>query len=200
MNLESALGSEIFRWVVIPLFIFFARVLDVTLGTIRIVFVSRGLKYFAPLVGFFEVIIWLLAIRAVMHNLTNVLCYLAYGAGFAMGNLVGLIIEDRLALGVSIIRIITKKDASELIIFLRSEGFGVTSMDAHGSEGKVNVIYLVVKRSCIQNVIEDIRRFNPHAFYTIEDVRMVSEGIFPMKKSLFLKVNLGLFHFFRKGK
>jgi uncharacterized protein YebE (UPF0316 family) len=200
MNIESALGSEIFRWVIIPLFIFFARVLDVTLGTIRIVFVSRGLKYFAPLVGFFEVLIWLFAIKEVMHNLTNVMCYLAYGAGFAVGNLVGLIIEDRLALGVSLVRVITKKDASELITFLRSEGFGVTSMDAHGSEGKVNVIYLVVRRSDIQNVIENIRNFNPHAFYTIEDVRMISEGIFPMKKSRFSKVNIGLFHFFRKGK
>jgi len=78
MNLEMIANSEIFKWVILPLLIFLARVLDVSLGTIRIVFISRGLKHFAPLIGFFEVIIWLLAIRVIMQNLNNVVCYIAY--------------------------------------------------------------------------------------------------------------------------
>jgi len=121
VNLESFISSEIFKWIVMPLLIFTARILDVSLGTVRIVFVSRGLKYLAPLVGFFEVIIWLLAIRVIIQNLNNVACYIAYGAGFAMGTFIGLQIEKKIAIGNSLIRIITKKDATELIEHLKEK-------------------------------------------------------------------------------
>jgi len=201
MNLESVFGSEIFTWIIIPLLIFAARIADVTLGTMRIVFISKELKYLAPLVGFFEVIIWLLAIRQIMQNLNNVACYIAYGAGFAMGTLIGIHIEHKMAIGSSIIRIITKKDATELIKHLRSEGYGVTSMDAEGSEGKVHVIYMTIRRQDFENISQIIRKFNPDAFYTMEDVRLVSKGIFPMKKHPFLVFPLrGPFRFWRKGK
>lgn len=201
MNLESFLGSDIFTWIVIPLLIFVARVVDVTLGTMRIVFISRELKYLAPIVGFFEVIIWLVAIRQIMQNLNNVACYIAYGAGFALGTLIGIHIEHKMAIGSSIIRIITKKDATELIKHLRSEGYGATSIDAEGSEGKVHVIYMTIRRQDFENIAQIIREFNPNAFYTMEDVRLVSKGIFPMKKPSFSWSPLrGPFRFWRKGK
>jgi len=201
MNLESFLGSDIFTWIVIPLLIFVARVVDVTLGTMRIVFISRELKYLAPIVGFFEVIIWLVAIRQIMQNLNNVACYIAYGAGFALGTLIGIHIEHKMAIGSSIIRIITKKDATELIKNLRSEGYGTTSIDAEGSEGKVHVIYMTIRRQDFENIAQIIREFNPNAFYTMEDVRLVSKGIFPMKKPSFSGIPLlGPFRFWRKGK
>ncbi|UCC40546.1 MAG: DUF2179 domain-containing protein [Candidatus Aminicenantes bacterium] len=201
MNVESVFGSEIFTWIIIPLLIFLARIADVTLGTMRIVFISKQLKYLAPLVGFFEVIIWLLAIRQIMQNLNNVACYIAYGAGFAIGTLIGIHIEYKMAIGSSIIRIITKKDATELIGHLRSKGYGVTSMDAEGSEGKVHVIYMTIRRQDFENIAQIIREFNPNAFYTMEDIQLVSKGVFPMKKHSFLIAPLrGPFKFWRKGK
>lgn len=201
MNLDLLADSEIFKWIILPFLIFLARVLDVSLGTIRIVFVSRGLKYFAPFVGFFEVIIWLLTIRIIMQNLNNVACYIAYGAGFGMGTFLGIIIERRLAIGRSIIRIITQKDATELINHLRSEGYGVTHLYAQGSKGLVYVIYSVIRRHDYEKIIGIIHRFNPKAFYTIEDVSLVSEGIFPIRKfRLHRPPLIGPFRFWRKGK
>lgn len=201
MNLESVVGSDVFRWIILPLLIFLARILDVSLGTIRIVFVSRGLKYLAPVVGFVEVIIWLLAIRVIMQNLNNFACYIAYGAGFAMGTFIGLQIEKRIAVGNSIIRIITQKDATELIGHLRSQGFGVTSMDAQGVKGKVNIIYMTIKRHDFEKVTQIIEKFNPKAFYTVEDVCMVSAGTFPLRRSRLSHIPIiGTFMFWRKGK
>jgi uncharacterized protein YebE (UPF0316 family) len=200
MNLETFSQSWLYLWVLLPLLIFGARVLDVSLGTLRIVFVSRGLKYLAPLVGFFEVIIWLLAIRVIMQNLNNVACYVAYGAGFAMGNYAGIYLEKKLALGRAILRIITRKDAAELIQVLREEGFGVTAVKAQGSDGDVNLIFMVIRRSDFITVRDLIRNYNPRAFYTLEDVRFVSEGTFPEKEPFFFKNGLTPFKYFRKGK
>lgn len=201
MNLESIFSSGVFVWVILPLLIFLARVVDVSLATIRIIFVSRGMKYLAPFIGFFEVIIWLLAIRVIMQNLNNWACYFAYGAGFAMGTFIGLLIEKRLAIGSAILRIITQKDAAELISHLRSKGYGVTVADAEGSTGKVQVIFTIIKRQDFENVIEIIHRFNPKAFYTVEDTRVVSKGIFPIKKNRIAHIPVfGSFFFWRKGK
>ena len=201
MNLESILGHDVVVWVIIPLLIFLARILDVSLGTMRIIFISRGMKYLAPIVGFFEVIIWLIAIRAVMENLNNFACYLAYGAGFAMGTFIGLFIEKKLALGTAIIRIITQKDASDLIFHLRCQGYGITSMEAEGIDGKVDVIYLIIKRQDFGKVTEIIKEFNPKAFYTLEYVQFVSEGIFPLKRAKpHWQPHIGPFRFWRKGK
>ncbi len=176
MNLIS---EPVFSWVVLPLLIFFARISDVTIGTMRIVFVSRGHKFAAPLLGFFEVLIWLLALAKIMQNLSNPLTYVAYGAGFAMGNYIGISLEERLAMGMCVVRIITRRDAHELVVQLRAEGYGVTVMDADGNFGKVAVFYSVIKRSCLSHFVEIIQQYNPKAFYTVEDVRFVNEGHYP---------------------
>lgn len=175
------IDSEIFRWAVLPLLIFAARVLDVSLQTMRIIFVSKGRRLLAPLLGFFEVMIWLMAIAQIMHNLTNPLYYLAYGLGFAAGTYVGLRIEDRLAIGVVLLRVITQKDATELVACLRAEEFGVTCIDAEGRSGKVKVIFVVLDRCELPRVLESVRRFNPHAFYSVEDIRGVSHGFFRIR-------------------
>ena len=130
MNIDSIIDTDIFAWVILPLLIFLTRIVDVSMGTLRIVFVSKGLKYLAPIIGFFEVIIWLLAIRIIMQNLNNFMCYLAYGAGFAMGNYIGIFLENRLAVGRAALRVITRMDASELIKTLREKGYGVTNVEA----------------------------------------------------------------------
>jgi uncharacterized protein YebE (UPF0316 family) len=190
------LNSELFAWIVLPLLIFIARVADVSLGTVRVIFVSRGLKYLAPIVGFFEIIIWLLAIGQIMQNLTNPICYIAYAGGFAAGNYIGIWIAEKLSLGIALIRVITSKDASELVQYLKTAEYGVTSVDAKGSAGKVQVVFTIVPRSEVASVVNLIKQFNPKAFYTIEEVGFVEEGIFPARKTWLNN----LFRPFRKGK
>lgn len=178
MDISGLFQSHLFTWVILPALIFVARILDVSLGTMRIVFVSRGKKFLAPIFGFFEVMIWLLAIGQIMKNLSNVFCYLAYAGGFATGNFVGLYLEERLAMGMLVLRLITNRDASELIDFLRGEGYGLTSVDAHGISGKVNILFMIIRRSELGRVVRIIQDFHPRAFYSVEDVRHVSRGFF----------------------
>ena len=194
------LNSEFFTWVVIPLLIFIARVADVSLGTIRVIFVSRGLKYLAPVVGFFEILIWLLAIGQIMQNLSNPACYIAYAGGFATGNFVGIWIAEKLSLGVVLIRVVTSKDASELVEYLKSAKYGVTSVDGHGSSGEVKVVFTIVPRREVTSVVNLIKRFNPKAFYTIEEVGFVEEGIFPARKNRLTDGFKGIARPLRKGK
>ncbi len=200
MDNISYFSPEIFKWVVIPLLIVLARIGDVSLGTIRIISIGRGYKFIAPLLGFFEILIWLLAIRQIMQNLTNIFYYVFYSGGFAAGTFVGMYIEEKLAIGILSIRIITNKDASELINFLRSANYGVTSVDAQGATGQVHVIYTIVKRSDVENVVQIINKFNPKAFYLIEDVRFAREGIFPGNKFTYKKGSSNLLRLRRKGK
>ncbi|TAJ14762.1 DUF2179 domain-containing protein [Marinilabiliaceae bacterium JC017] len=170
-----------YSYVLIPGLIFLSRVTDVTIGTIRIVFVSKGYKALAPVLGFFEIFIWLLAMSKVFQNLDNWFYYVAYAGGFGMGNFVGLKIEERLALGYINIRIITQLSGTKLITLLSNSGYGVTHMEAQGSQGKVSVIYCIIKRSNLQEVINLIHEYNPKAFYTIEDIRFTNKGVFPLK-------------------
>jgi len=193
-------NSWVYTWIVIPLLIFVARIFDVSLGTVRVIFVSRGLKYLAPIVGFFEILIWLLAIGQIMKNLSNPACYIAYAGGFAMGNFVGIHIAEKLSLGLVMIRVVTKKDATPLVDFLKAENYGVTSVDGHGTSGQVKVVFTIVPRREAGSVVELIKKFNPQAFYSIGEVGLVERGIFPIRKSWRDFSLLGLFRPFRKGK
>ena len=177
------INSGIFALFILPALIFLARVLDVTLGTIRIIFVTRGRKFLATMLGFFEIMVWTLAIGQIMQNLTNITYYLAYAGGFAMGNYVGIYIEEKLAIGTLAVRIITMKDASELVDYLKSKNFGVTSFDAQGTTGHVKLIFTIIKRKHLAEVVEIINRFNPRAFYSVEEVKAVSEWAFHEVKS-----------------
>lgn len=175
------INSDLFAWVILPCLIFLARICDVTIGTIRIIFVSKERKLWASIFGFFEVLIWLVVIGQVMQNLDNVFCYIAYAAGFACGNYIGITIEGKLAMGVLIVRIFTTNGETKLIDSLRASGFGVTNIAAQGGSGPVNVVYTIIKRSCLQEVVSIIKQFNPKAFYSVEEVRSVNAGVFPIK-------------------
>ena len=173
------IDPELFSLVVVPVFIFLARICDVTIGTMRIIFVSRGMKLVAPILGFVEVFIWIIAVGQIFQNLTNPLNYLAYAAGFATGNYIGMLVEERLAMGRALIRIITQRDATNLIDYLRAAGYGVTVLDAQGKVGPGKVIFSVVKRKNMRDVEDAIHEYNPKAFYSIEDLRRAAEGTFP---------------------
>jgi len=190
----------VYTWLVLPLLIFLARVVDVSIGTVRVIFVSRGLKYLAPIVGFFEILIWLLAIGQIMKNLSNPICYIAYAGGFATGNFVGICIAEKLSLGLVLVRVITKRDALDLIEFLKNSDYGVTHVDATGLVGRVKIVFTIIPRREVKKVVDLIKNFNPKAFYSIEEVGFVSQGIFPAQKGSSMTSALRFFRPFRKGK
>mgnify|MGYP001343166191 CR=1 FL=1 len=198
---SSLMNSEFFTWVILPALIFLARVADVSVGTLRIAFIARGKRVIAPILGFLEVLIWLLAIGQVLKNMTNVITYLAYAGGFAAGNFVGMWLEDRLAVGHQVLRIITSRDAGNLISYLREQGFGITIVEAQGQTGPVKIIFTIIKRKDMPKVEEAIKNFNPKAFYSLEDVRLPREGIFPRGKDLDHGLRkIPQFKWHRKGK
>jgi uncharacterized protein YebE (UPF0316 family) len=165
-------------WIVLPVLIFLARIFDQSIGTLRMIFVGKGLKTLVPVLAFFESLTWLLAIGQIMQHLDNWICYLAYAGGYAMGNWVGMILDERISLGNVIIRIIVKKGAVELVEYLRKHNFGLTVLDAEGATGPVKVLFSIVKRKDAPTVISIINEFDPLSFYTIEEVRSVNEGVF----------------------
>jgi uncharacterized protein YebE (UPF0316 family) len=179
---DPFMSTGVFTFVVVPLLIFGARICDMSLDTIRVIFMSKGIKYLPGAIGFFEVIIWLVAIGEVMNNLTNAVCYIAYGAGFATGTFVGMAIEERLSLGLSSVRIITKEDPTELMKFLRSHEYRVTSIDGEGGTGPVKMVFTIIKRKDLAHVVSIIKEYHPRAFYSVEEVKSVAEGVFPERK------------------
>lgn len=162
-----------------PLLIFFAEVCVVTISTLRIIFVARGYKYLAPIFGFFEIVLWLFAIQQVMSNLNDWRCFLAFALGFALGNLFGILIEQKLAMGTVIVRIITNRDSLLLVEQLRSAQFGVTCMEGRGGTGPVQIVMTIVKRRQLSEVVALIETHHPNAFYAIAEVQSASEGISP---------------------
>jgi uncharacterized protein YebE (UPF0316 family) len=181
--------TDFFKWVVLPLLIFLARMADVTLGTLRNVFISKGLRKVVPFIGFFEVLIWLISIRQVMQHLDNPVCYIGFAGGFAMGTYVGLLIERQLALGMQVIRIILPGESLPLTDALRSAGFGITIMDGTGSKGPVKIIFTILKRKDIPLAQELIQRHFPQAFYSIEDIRAARQGVFPKDAGISSKID-----------
>lgn len=174
--------AAFFQFVIFPFLIFCARVLDVTIGTIRIILISRGNKILAPILGFAEVTIWLIAIAQVMKNLNHPIAYIAYGGGFAFGNYAGMWLEGKLALGLQAIRIITNNPLEALPMVLRDEGYAATTIKGKGSKGKVNVIFTVIHRKEVDRILKIVKTVEPRAFITIEDVRNSYAGYFKPRR------------------
>lgn len=172
-------SSELWPLLGIPLLIFFARTTDVALGTVRIILVSRGQKKVAPLVGFFEILVWLVALSQVLAHLDRPVNYVAFAAGFAAGTWVGMWVEEKLALGLVAVRVIATSDAADLIAALKEARFGVTSVAARGLQGRVRLIYSIIRRKDVPRALEMIRAIQPKAFVSTSDVRTASEGFLP---------------------
>lgn len=181
--LNSLYESATFTYFILPFLIFLSRIVDVTIGTVRIIMVSKGQKIWAPILGFFEVFIWLIAISRIFDDLDNWICYFAYALGFGVGNYFGLMLEEKLAMGIVRIQIITRKTADELIHNLKSSGYRITYHEARGGSEDVSIIYSILKRTELPKIVEQIKKYNPKAFYSIEDVRFVSHGVIPLKSA-----------------
>lgn len=174
--------SDLWSLIAGPLLIFLARLVDVSLSTVRIILVSRGMKKIAPFVGFFEVLVWLAAISQVIQNLDHWANYVAYAAGFSGGTWLGIALENRLALGMLTMRIITQADATDLIERLRAERFGVTDFAARGISGNVRLVFSIIQRKDYERVMAIVRETHPKAFVSVSDVRAVSEGFVPERR------------------
>lgn len=170
------LDNGLFATVGVPILIFLGRLVDVTLGTLRIILIGRGLRRLAPLVGFVEVLVWLIVLTTVVEQLDRPLNFIAYAGGFAAGTWAGMLIEARIALGLVTARVITDSDASDLLERLRDARFGVTDFAARGLQGRVRFILTVLPRRDLPRLLAIVRRHHPHAFVSVSDVRAASEG------------------------
>jgi len=170
---EGLLGSQ--AWLVV-LGILFLRVGDMTLDTIRLLFVVRGKKGLAWALGFFQALIFVIAISSVLENLENPLNILAYAAGFATGNVVGMWIEEKLAIGYTQFTIISSTRGAAIAEQIRAAGFAVTELSARGRDGTVNVLQVNVRRKETSNLETIVLEADPEAFVTVEEVRPVRRG------------------------
>lgn len=170
------ISEEVFSYFVLPLLIFLARIIDVSINTIRIIYVLGGRRLTATVLGFFESFVWLMAIRQIFEHLDNWICYIAYPAGFAMGILVGMIIEERIAYGKVIVRIITRKDIQTLRQFLIESGYRFTVVPGSGAEGPESVVFTVLERQELERLLINLKEILPTAFYTVEKVNRAAES------------------------
>ncbi len=194
---QMGVSEELFNYLIMPLLIFIARVGDVSINTLRIVFVLNGKKFIAPMLGFFEALIWLLAIGQIIQNINNPLSYIAYAGGFAMGIFVGMTIEEKLAMGRVLVRVITPEPMHDLIDYMKERGYRFTMVGAEGSYGRVQLLFTVLKRDTLKEYIEKVKECNQKAFYTIESVKKISEDDFDMMEDK-RKFSTRLFNLIRK--
>jgi uncharacterized protein YebE (UPF0316 family) len=170
------ISDNIFSFVILPLLIFLARITDVSINTVRIIYVLGGRRFTATLLGFFEAFIWLMAIRQIFAHLDNWVSYFAYPAGFACGIYVGMIIEERIAYGKVIVRIITRRDVGPLIEYLNQKNNRYTHVNAQGPNGHENLVFTVLQREHLEDLLSTLKDILPSAFYTVEKVNRAAES------------------------
>lgn len=166
---------NVLNYLVLPLLIFIARIGDVSISTIHIIFLMSGNRLIAPILGFFEALIWLLAIGQIISNIDNVWSYIAYASGFAAGTFIGMTIEKKLAYGNVVLRLFVKDLNAGFISFLEDLDYRYSVLPAAGRRGKVDIVFMVFKRDRLKEVMKGVDIYHPHAFYTIEGVNQVSK-------------------------
>jgi uncharacterized protein YebE (UPF0316 family) len=173
--LSFGISENLLNYVLMPLLIFVARIGDVSINTLRIMFMMNGKKNIVPILGFFEAMIWLLAIGQIFQNVDNPLSYIAYAGGFATGTYVGMTLEEKLAIGRVLVRVITPEPHPDLLEFMKVRNYRFTNVGGEGRYGKVNLLFTVMKRDTLHEFISKVKEVDEKAFYTIESVKRVSE-------------------------
>ncbi len=158
------------------LLIFGLRITDMSLDTLRMLFVVRGRKNIAWGLGFCQSVVYVIAITKVLSNVSNPLTVLGYAAGFATGNVLGMIVEERLAIGHIQLQIVSRKHGTALAKALRAGGYGVTEISARGKDGTVRLLTASVLRKDLEHAKHIVRETDRDAFITSEDVRPVRRG------------------------
>jgi len=158
------------------LLVFALRLLDVPLSTVRMLYMVRGERGIAAAMAFFESFIWLFAITRVFAHISSPIQYIGWAAGFAVGTALGMTVEGWLAPGQVLIRVITRKDAAELVEMLRAAGYGVTEIRGEGKKGPVSLVFIVSQRRQLKKIMQMIEQYNPDAFVTVEATRRARGG------------------------
>lgn len=156
--------------------IFILRVVDMALATLRFMMLMRGRKGLGWILGFFQAIVFVVAISVVLNDLDNLINILAYAAGYATGGVVGIRIEEKLAVGHAHIRIISPNFGAAIAEKLRAEGYAVTELSGRGKDGTVTLINVSILRKKIKDVRNIVQQVDPNAFITTEDLRPVRRG------------------------
>jgi len=190
MDFISIFGEDLLNWIIIPIVIFISRILDVSLDTLKVVFVAQGFKKLAVLSNFLGTLVWIVIVRQVITNMENPIWLVAYALGASTGTYVGLIISDKMAIGKVSIRANIRNNPDKLIKTLRKKGFGVTVVEAHGRTTKSKLLHSVIKAKDIKKYVKTIEANNPKAFYTIENIRSANQGIFTQSEKSFSSRNL----------
>jgi uncharacterized protein YebE (UPF0316 family) len=162
----------------IPLLIFASRVIDVSCGTLRTIMVVQGLRWQPALLGFFEVVLWTLAVSGVIKYLEHPLAILGYAGGFATGVMVGSTIENFFALGFRVVRIISDDLAESVSARLRDHGWAVTRLDGEGKNGPVEIAFLVIRRRDLKRLLAQVGAIDSEAFVTVERAEKPSGGAY----------------------
>jgi len=164
------------------LLIFGLRLVDVSLGTVRLIMINRGRRKIASVLGFVEVTIWVIAISQVITNLDNIFNILGYSGGFAAGTLVGMWIEDKLALGHVEISIFSTTQGQKIVRKLRQADYGVTELTGNGRSGIVKLITTIVPRRDVKNVFQLVNQTDPKSFIAVDDMKVVKRGYMHVAK------------------
>jgi uncharacterized protein YebE (UPF0316 family) len=162
MSVEIIIGAVI---------IMCMRIADVSLGTFRTLLVVQGRKYFAALTGFFEVLIWIFAMRYIVQHMDNTINLIGYAVGFALGNIMGITLEQRVALGYAQINIVSLHHTDDIAMKLRSSKFGVTILPAEGGSGGVSILIVIAKRRFQKDIMKIVESVDKHAFITVQQSR-----------------------------
>jgi uncharacterized protein YebE (UPF0316 family) len=159
-----------------PLIIFGLRIGDVSLDTLRVLFAVRGARGVASILGFFQALIWIFAVGNAMKHLDSWWHILGYAGGFATGTLVGVMIEQYLAYGLATVHIISRHGGVEIAEAMRERGFGVTEVPGYGRDGGVELVQSVVQRQHLDEIAKIVERWDPDAFVTVEEPRILRGG------------------------
>ncbi len=159
-----------------PFLIFGIRIVDVSMAVVRMIYAVRGRRGLAAIIGFFELLLWLMAAGNALKHLDSWMHVVGYAGGFAMGNYTGVWIEQRLALGLNSVRAVVRFNGGEIAQKLRDAGFAVTVMAGTGMGGSLEILHLIVQRSKVDGLLRQLRELAPDAFISVEEVRTTHGG------------------------
>lgn len=160
------------------------RIVDVSCDTMRVIFAVRGRRFFAGALGFFQAMIWIIAVSGALRHLDSILHIIGYAGGYALGTFVGVTIEQAVAYGWATIRIVSRAAGVEIAEALREKGFGVTEFGGFGREGNVEIVNTAVHRAQIEHVLEIVDRHDRNAFVTVEEPKLLRGGSMVARKWL----------------
>lgn len=174
---------DMISYVLLPTLIFLARLADVTVATVKLMFVVNNARKMAAILGFFEALITIVALSRIVQDANNMLAFVMYAAGFAAGTYVGMWIEGKMAYGNVLVRIISKEMPEELFQYLATNRHNFSLVDGYDESGNTRVLFTICKRSNVHALIARLEEVAPRAMYTVEGLKQVSRDLLPQSST-----------------